>query len=72
MRLQRDCIYCRHDQSVWQAAAEHGYPPPAYCVGIHQSSRPRDGETLVAWVKADGHSIPLPIFKKESQKEEIG
>lgn len=58
-------IYCEHSQSIWEAAIEHGYAPPEFRVGAHQSSPPADGETLVAMVKAHRHSIPLPIFRKE-------
>ena len=62
-------ICCTHDQSVLQAAIEHGYAPPLHRVGVVPYALPRDGELLVARVKAGHHSLPLPIFRKEVKGE---
>jgi len=58
-------IYCTHNQTVLQAAVEHGYAPPLHRVGVSLDTPPRDGERVVAMVRAGHHSLPLPIFRKE-------
>ena len=65
-------ICCTHSQTVLQAAMEHGYAPPLHRVGVVPHAHPRDGELLVARVKAGRHSLPLPIFRKEVKDEHTG
>ena len=65
-------IYCKHDQSILQAAIEYGYCPPKYRVGVVQDAKPRDGEVMVAYVKAMRYSLPMPIFmRKDTLKEGV-
>lgn len=60
-------VECKCDETVWQAAIREGYA--THRTGHTQYSKPRDGEELVAWVRASKQSAPLPIFAKGASGE---
>ncbi len=63
-------IYCSKEcQSIAETAEVYGYTAPPHRVGTGNNSRPRDGETVVAMVKAGRYSLPVPIFRREGKNE---
>ncbi len=61
-------IYCSKEcQSIAETAEVHGYTAPLHRVGTGNNSRPRDGEIVVAMVKAGRYSLLIPIFRREEK-----
>jgi hypothetical protein len=58
-------IECARGESVWQAAERLDYAPPLHRVGMTAQARPRDDETLVGFVRAGRHALPIPIFRND-------
>ena len=62
-------VECARSEPICQAATRAGYAVPLYRVGITADARPREGEKIVAWIRAGRHSVPIPIFEKGEDKE---
>ena len=63
-------IYCdKHNRSLQGAAEAHGYTPPLHRVGLVHGDKPREGEIVVARVRAGRYSLPIPIFRREVKDE---
>jgi len=58
-------IYCDYDESLWQAAARHGFVPPIYRVGLTADAPPQDGEVRVAEVRASKYGRGVPVYQIE-------
>jgi len=61
-------VYCDYDESLWQAAARHGFVPPGYRVGLTAEDPLRDGEVRVAEVRASKYGRGVPVYQTNVEK----
>ncbi|MBC8462392.1 MAG: hypothetical protein H8D67_30850 [Deltaproteobacteria bacterium] len=63
-------IYCECGESIFDAAKRTGYLAPLYRVGLVAHACPREGERLIAKVKAGRYALGLPVFIREIEGQE--